>query len=339
MIAATGQSPPPKTIEYPLDEPQRETLKRDSPKGRDELLNAACKGDRDEVRLLLESGIDIDVGRGSAGTPLWCAARSGHIDAAKLLLEFGPDIESKSNFGLSDFGLTPLMVAAKRHDALVELLLEHGADIEGTNELYNTPLLSAIDAGNPRIASLLIEHGANVECVDPLGRTPLTFAAHKGFEDLVRLLLQKGADINARHRDHGTPLSSAVEGGHEDTVKLLVEAGADVRSVTYGYYTPLAWIAAHGSKRIAEAVFSTPNNYAWASREQDYSKINKIKGWVEDKTRVGWDWWPLSPRRREYRIFWYCVSKSRPSIQTDADLDSLVAQDNGGQYLPSSIRA
>ena len=40
---------------------------------------------------------------------------------------------------------------------------------------------------------------------------------------------------------------------------------------------------------------------------------NRVKGVIEDLTRVSWDWWPLKPRRRHIpagyaRIRWYCVS-------------------------------
>jgi ankyrin repeat protein len=59
-------------------------------------------------------------------TPLHIAARSGHIDAVRILLKGGASKEARD----SDNN-TPLMLADKnRYADTVELLLEHGATID-----------------------------------------------------------------------------------------------------------------------------------------------------------------------------------------------------------------
>lgn len=58
---------------------------------------------------------------------------------------------------------------------------------------------------------------------------------------------------------------------------------------------------------------SIPKDHIWLSKEQDVSISTRFKAFVEISTRVKWNWWPLSPRKRmlglgESRLFWKCVS-------------------------------
>ncbi|KAL7936336.1 hypothetical protein V8C35DRAFT_254880 [Trichoderma chlorosporum] len=57
---------------------------------------------------------------------------------------------------------------------------------------------------------------------------------------------------------------------------------------------------------------STPKENIWLSQEQDVSILNRFKTLVENTTKVRWNWWPLSPRKRmlspgESRLFWQCT--------------------------------
>jgi len=56
-------------------------------------------------------------------TPLAAAIAKGDIDAVKKFIEYGADVNEKSN------GMTPLMVAARYNQvAIINLLLENGAN-------------------------------------------------------------------------------------------------------------------------------------------------------------------------------------------------------------------
>lgn len=55
------------------------------------------------------------------------------------------------------------------------------------------------------MVQLLLEHGADIEAKDGYGWTPLLLAAQKGHEAVVRLLLEKGANIEAKGRDGWSP--------------------------------------------------------------------------------------------------------------------------------------
>lgn len=73
------------------------------------------------------------------------------------------------------FGRTPLLWAAKnRHEAVVRLLLEKGADVDEQDLNRQTPLLWAAKNGHETIVKLLLEKGADVDKKDGYNQTPLS---------------------------------------------------------------------------------------------------------------------------------------------------------------------
>lgn len=60
-------------------------------------------------------------------------------------------------------------------------------------------------------------------------------------------------------------------------------------------------------------VLSTSLDKIWLSDQPDLTLCNQLKGFVEDYTRLDWNWWPLEARMRtlkegESRLSWRCVS-------------------------------
>lgn len=91
-------------------------------------LHAAAElGAADSMRILLDTGRDVDE-RDSAGrTPLHMAASGGGVEAVRVLLDAGADIEAKDNFGL-----TPLRLAERDAQAEVaRVLVDMGAGPPG----------------------------------------------------------------------------------------------------------------------------------------------------------------------------------------------------------------
>lgn len=153
--------------------------------------------------------------------PLQWAVARGHEAMVELLLERGADIEVKDQNGL-----TPLWWATVQgREAVVKLLLERGVDTEAKDQWGRTPLSWATKRGHEAIVKLLLERGADIETKDELRQKPLSRAAEGGHEAIVKMLLERGADIETRDRSGQTPLSRAAEGGHEAVVKLLRSAG------------------------------------------------------------------------------------------------------------------
>lgn len=97
-----------------------------------------------------------------AGDPLRAAASGGYTDTILLLLECGAR-ENEPGLG----GDTALHAAARRgHVQAARVLLEHGADTEavGQGSCLFTPLHEAARHGHAELARVLLEHGGAGQC-------------------------------------------------------------------------------------------------------------------------------------------------------------------------------
>jgi ankyrin repeat protein len=201
------------------------------------------------VNDLLESDC-LDFPDSDGQTPLSWAAQWGQEAIVQLLLEKGADLESKSNNGR-----TPLSWAAEEgHEAIVQLLLKKGADLESKSNNGRTPLSWAAEEGSEVlvVVQLLLEKGADVESKSIDGRTPLSWAVQWGHEAIVRLLLENGAELESKSNDGHTPLSLAAEQGKEKVVQILLEKGAKLESKNNDGHTPLSLAAIKGREMVVE---------------------------------------------------------------------------------------
>jgi ankyrin repeat protein len=173
-------------------------------------------------------------------TALVYAARSGSIDAARVLLDGGADVNQTTRYGWS-----PLLAATQNQNyRMAKFLVERGANVNLANKGGWTPLYLATD-------------NRNIEGGDYPTRTAdmdsLAFITH---------LLDKGADVNARvtestetrtvftnqwlNEDGATAFLRAAQSGDLQLLKLLVARGADPKINTRLGVTPLAVAAGIG---------------------------------------------------------------------------------------------
>jgi ankyrin repeat protein len=106
--------------------------------------------------------------------------------------------------------------AAGRGDVetATKLLDADPSQIHTRNELNNQPLHEACWAKHDRMVRLLIERGAEVNVRGDFGETPLHYAVRDGGEEanpIIKLLVECGADVNATdERLNETPLGFAI---------------------------------------------------------------------------------------------------------------------------------
>jgi len=215
-------------------------------------------------------------------TPLIYAARANSVDAARVLLDAGADVNQVTRYGWS-----PLLAATQnRNYQMGKFLIERGADVNIANKGGWTPLYLATDNRNleggdyPTRApdmdhleyiALLLEAGAEPNAqltestetrtvftnqwLDEDGATAFLRASQSGDVELMRLLLQHGADPKIYTKLGVTPLAVAagigwVEGitserSAEQTVeavKMLLELGIDP-----DYQAETGRVALHGA--------------------------------------------------------------------------------------------
>ncbi|KAF5595964.1 ankyrin repeat domain-containing protein [Fusarium pseudocircinatum] len=161
-------------------------------------------------------------------TPLHWAVLGGHEAAVELLLAHSADV----NASHATHGLTPLLNAViNGHKSIAERLIVAGADVDTPDVLGDTPLIIAARGKDPAIAKLLLEAGANVNNRDwRYGKTALSLAAEEGWEDLTDLLIQYEAVATLADDNGCTALYGALKYGHASIARKLAEKESRERS-------------------------------------------------------------------------------------------------------------
>jgi hypothetical protein len=137
-----------------------------------ELHQAVMAGDMERMRHLLRHGIEMNVNDREPRlycTALHLAARHGHSEIARVLIEKGATVDAGDIHSC-----TPLMWAAKGgHVDVARELLDAEAKIDATDHRGWTPLHFAVDRGHAEVAQFLIDRGANRSLKDRNGKTPM----------------------------------------------------------------------------------------------------------------------------------------------------------------------
>jgi ankyrin repeat protein len=223
------------------------------------LVRAARSGNLEIVRLLIEHGATVDIGKESGDrTPLLEAAGQGHVDVVKLLISKGADVNARVK------GLTPLLLACAwgqmpagppgDKTKTIHILLENGADVNVQDESWlktgRTPLMYAVMQGNAALVQALLGKGATLDLKNKDGDTAVSLAKKDGLEYIAQLLEKHAGSANesAGQANPDThPLFIAIREDRPDKVKALISKGADVNLRTPTGSTPLMY-AADGNK-------------------------------------------------------------------------------------------
>src|SRR5215831_13076808 len=202
----------------------------------------------------------------------------------KWLLEHGGD----PNLPWAEPGDAPLHIAAQRWDVpMVELLVQHGADIHQRRRDGRTAHTLAALHGNKAVAAWLRGRGANDElsaledfvsacaggdkarAVEMLGANPglrgelrrehhlmMHVPAERGDVAALETMLSCGFDPNVKDNESVTALHRAAMAGRSESVRLLLAHGASVNALDGMFSaTPLVWATegwSHGSREGAD---------------------------------------------------------------------------------------
>lgn len=182
------------------------------------LYKAVFYGNLNIVKLLETAGYDIS-GIYYGTSLLAVAARNGHVNIVKYFI-------SQNKFNINPKNNNPLINAcAKGQIDIVNLLLDHDADPNISDNAGNTPLTYAIRTDYHNIIDILLVHGADYNFKNLVGETPVFFACFHN--DLISLqkVFPIGADINIQNYNGETLLMTAIKGGARNVVRWLISEG------------------------------------------------------------------------------------------------------------------
>jgi uncharacterized protein len=152
---------------------------------------AARNGDVPYMRLLVEHGADpkmpnvlgvtplmvaagLDYWEGESAGPFTGVTEPERLDAVKLAIELGNDINAAANFGDYKMEGTPEYLLLYYPTNMAELAAKIPGDPRWSD---STPLHAAVVSGQASIVQYLVDHGAKLDAKTRSGWTPLMMAA------------------------------------------------------------------------------------------------------------------------------------------------------------------
>jgi ankyrin repeat protein len=219
------------------------------------------------------------------------------------------------------------MPANRRHRAMIELLLEHGAEVPQVSKWGAWYYFKHED-----IATLLLERGMNPQHMNCHHTTLLHDMAYTGDVRKAALLLDRGADIDAVDDEfRSTPLGLAARFGKREMVEFLLDRGADPNRAGAPWATPLEWSRKKGHRDI-EATLRAGGASRSAARRQppkDTSAIDRVSEelWkaINDNDAV-----TLSRLLRDHRAL---IAEHRPGF-AHLDAETILARRHSRRGLP-----
>jgi ankyrin repeat protein len=215
------------------------------------LRDAACRGNLETLRALLDANPALVNERGGEGTrtALHDAAGQGQEAAVKFLLERGanPNIRCEGDYAF------PLHFACeKQRFAIIRLLVEHGADTVGEGDYHELGVIGWATAwdyieAKKEIVDYLLTHGA---------RHNIFSAVAMGETDSIRRLVSESRANLDRRMDYanrrGRPIHLAVTKKQPESLRTLLDLGADMVAVDEASFTALDVAGLLGEKELAQ---------------------------------------------------------------------------------------
>jgi uncharacterized protein len=262
-------------------------------------LYASAEGLYEIVRLTIDANADTRLTNRFGGTALIPAAERGHVEIVReLLTRTDVDVNHVNNLGWTALlEAVILSDGGPRHQQIVQLLVDHGANIDipdkngitalehaqarGFREIENillaagqrrdSELILAAGRGDVETVSKLLAQGASVHAQDEQGRTALIAAAYGNHLSVAEPLIRLGADVNRQDRTQQSAYLISTSEGYLDLLRLTLQAGADVHSLDSYNGTGLIRAADRGHVEIIQELLKTGiridhvNNLGWTA--------------------------------------------------------------------------
>ena len=193
-----------------------------------------------KIQALIKNGADVNIEttltNGQKTTALKMAIYRDEPTLVKLLIENGATYEkdkilsdilnrisSEKTWNMFPGSEKSYDEYIKQRIALIEFLIDKGANINATDKDGQNLLYRAIDTKNTSLLEYLIQKGVNVNCVDNDGITLLMYAVlNKSDANMVKKLIEHGADKTKKDKMGLTAYQQAVEFHSDQEIRELL---------------------------------------------------------------------------------------------------------------------
>jgi len=155
------------------------------------------------------------------------ASMGGNIESVKMLLESGANVNFRDSSGRTSLhkasGLAVTMFSSGEHKEITELLIRNGANVNAKTNSGETPLDIAVQSGNIQIAEFLRKNGGKHGLI--------VWAVGRGGDiESVKNFINAGVDVNTKLAGTGsTLLDLAIGDQQEEIADLLRKHGGKTR--------------------------------------------------------------------------------------------------------------
>jgi ankyrin repeat protein len=231
----------------------------------DSLARAIETGNAQLLELCFSEKVDVNVPGADGRTPLLIATAQQDGAMVQRLLDAGanPDIADPT-------GTTPLLVAIAQQDgAIAQRLLDRKANVNVADQTGTTPLLKATMQHDAATVKRLLDAGANVDVADRTGMTPIMIAATYDNGELLRALVSRSSNLDAADAEGRTAAHHAIAARNQAAVELLMPAMAELQPGVGATGNLVELACETEDERIIEAVLNrAPSTLEWSPATQ-----------------------------------------------------------------------
>lgn len=224
------------------------------------LIFSICRGDLEDVQLLVEEGTNVNCKGQNGRTPVMTACYKHRPEVLNLLLALA---QPKVKLNISDrTGCTALHLAVEgKNFQALQTLLTYCQDwdfVNSKNKKGMTAITLAAAKRGTQMLTSLIKAGADLEIPDNLGCTPLMHACNTNGEDILRCLVLQGAALDAVDSQKRSALHHAARKGNHLHTEILLSAGASIELLDSDEATALVQALWKNQREVVTAFLNSP---------------------------------------------------------------------------------
>ncbi len=178
-------------------------------------------------QLLIDNWFYIDSNPSKLSEALKWAARAGHVDVVRLLLERKPHITRQN--GYQDL-MEAVVIGGK--DEILRLMMDNKVDMNLASDVGMTALFFAAIYERESMVEMLLGPSSVVivSQKDVYGSTVLHWAATRVDNGhITKMLIQSGADVNSLDDQGSSPLHDAAGAGSKASARVLLNVNSTSR--------------------------------------------------------------------------------------------------------------